>query len=84
MKSEVKINAEIDSLTFRWWDDTAEDFIPLNDDEAIKAFLKRRDYRAKLIDAINMLAGDISEKVGEDLKDVWKRLDDIDRRLKEK
>jgi hypothetical protein len=81
MKSEVNITSEVDSVQFGWWDDKNEDFIPLNDEDAVRDFLKHSDYRSRLIDAINMLAADIAEKVGEDLKDIWKRQDDIERRL---
>jgi hypothetical protein len=82
MKSEVKITSEVDSVHFGWWDDKNEAFISLGDEDAVRDFLKRSDYRTRLIDAINMLAADISEKVGDDLKDIWKRQDDIERRLK--
>lgn len=75
METLKKIDTQTNHLIFGYMD--GEDFIELEDEDFIKEFLKRKDWKEKLIDSINMLIADIKDNVGGDLKDIWERLDKL-------
>jgi len=84
MKTETKVIADIDSLKFGYWNPEDEDFMPVDvtDARALKQAAEALGCSERLLDAIGTLANAISESISGDLKDIWKRLDEIEQRLR--
>ena len=73
-----KIVANLDGLEFGYWDDEASDFV--TDAAEVKAYLGLSD---SAYGSIQMFVSDIKNYVGEDLSDIWKRLELLDRKVHE-
>ena len=76
MKTEIKTIAETDRLVFGYWNTDKDEFIDLSNltaDEGLE-IAEKFGCNPLLIDALNMFAADIADAVGEDLKDIWKRI----------
>ena len=73
-----KIVAELDKLAFGYWDDEGGDFV--TDAAEVKAYLGLSD---RAYDSIDIFVSDIKQYVGEDLSDIWKRLEQLDRKVHE-
>ena len=72
----VKTVAGTDSLVFGYWDNDTEEFVSLtgmSHGEAQAAAIKL-ECSELLLDALVMFAASISEVVGTDLKDIWKKV----------
>ncbi len=74
MKTEVNVVAETDRIEFGYWDEENDTFVPLPADEENAEIAEKFGCTPLLIDALIMLAADINQAVGEDLKDIWKRI----------
>ena len=74
----IKSHIEDDMSELGWWDDGGDTFHPLQSDEAIAEFIKRDDFREKLIDGVDMYLQCLVGTILEDLKDIWERLDRIE------
>ena len=73
----VRIKSETRNLQFGWWDMEAEEFIPIEgmSDEERNQAGELLGCSPVLLDALAMFAETITELVGGDLCDIWKRLD---------
>ena len=74
MKTVKKIEKSIDEIRFGIIDGDAE-FIPITSSKDGKI------TQEELIDAICFLVSEIKSTIGEDLEDIWKRLDNIEEEL---
>lgn len=81
MNTEKEVSTNTDSLIFGYWEDETETFVPLTDEEDVKEFLGRNDWKEKLIDAIEMTVQSISEEVSRDLTEIWERQEKIEKRI---
>lgn len=73
----VTITSETQDLQFGYWDMEGEEFIPIegmNDEERQRA-AELLGCSPVLLDALEMFAETIADRVGMDLRDIWKRLD---------
>ena len=75
MKTQEEIVTETSNSFFGWFD--GDEFIELND-ETTAELLKRKDFKARLIEALKFCFYDLRGAVIEDLNDIWKRLDRIE------
>lgn len=76
MEDEIRKggNMKTENVCFGWFD--GEEFLEM--DEKTKAeLLKRKDFKEKMIEAVEFCFYDLRNAVLEDLEDIWKRLDRI-------
>jgi hypothetical protein len=78
MKTKKAIVTETDSIVFGWLD--GEEFIEMNDGTR-EELLKRKDFRRKLLEALEFIVWDLRTHISTDLKDIWKRLDSLEKRI---
>ena len=76
MKTETKVTAEIDRLVFGYWDEDKEEFVELRTLDSSKEAEIAEIFGCSplLVDALIMLTEGIADAVGQDLKDIWKKL----------
>jgi len=71
-----------DDLKFYYWpspENEKDEPEPIILDEAdIDELVKRPKFKKELLDSINCFVADIQQSVGDDLKDIWDRLDKIE------
>ena len=81
MKVERKVVTAVGSLIFGYWDADAEEFIPVDiaQSDSLKQAVKALSCSEELVDALGTFASLIAELVAEDLLDIWRRLDAIER-----
>jgi len=85
MKTKKKIIKVIDDIEFGFWDDKDGVFITFGNmkNEEIKKLIKSNNFRKKLLDSIDTLKFSIKDCIGRDLKDIWERLDKLEKRIEE-
>ncbi len=76
MKTEVNVVAEIDRLVFGYWDEDKEEFIELRTLDSSKEaeIAEKFGCNPLLVDALIVLTEGIIDAVGQDLKDIWKKV----------
>ena len=79
MKTSKRIDCETERIRFGYFDEEKQEWIDLDSIEEIEKFAKRKDFRTELGNALNELTEMIIECVGSDLRDIWKRLDKLER-----
>lgn len=81
MKTIARITANIDHLQFGYWDMDTEEFVPVDAQhvDELQQAVSKLGTTEELLDALAIFAANISGSIGEDLRDIWKRLDDIER-----
>jgi len=79
MKTSKRIDCETERIKFGYFDEEKQKWIDLDSIEEIEKFAKRKDFRTELGNALNGLTEMIIECVGTDLRDIWKRLDQLER-----
>ncbi len=81
MKTITQIQTEISGLRFGFWDEKAEEFIPLKSGNASshKTAAQHLGCSKEMIEALDILVDSLRDTLTQDLSDIWKRLDDIDK-----
>lgn len=78
MKTERIVQAHVDNVQFGYWNTETNTFVPVNvtrqDDVDIAA--ETLECSKLLIDTLGILTMSITDRVGKDLKDIWRRLDE--------
>jgi transcriptional regulator NrdR family protein len=78
VKTKKTVQAHVDNIEFGYWDMKTQTFMPVdvtlqgNVDAAAKA-IKCSEL---LIDTLGLLTRSIKEQISQDLKDIWRRLDE--------
>lgn len=77
MKTVVtkRILANVQDVQFGYWDNEAEEFIPITDDTVMGDAASRLKCSPELIEAILFLVEHLTSSIHADLTDIWKRLD---------
>ncbi len=78
MRVIKKVHADVDSLQFGYWDMETEKFVPINAERQgeLMGAASALGCTEGLLDALAMFAANISEMVGDDLRSIWRRLDE--------
>lgn len=84
MKKKISIEVESDEIVFGYWNEAEQEFIELQNDEDCAAAAKVLKASPILLDGLVMFADKVKENVTADLRDLWKRLDDLEARLNAK
>ena len=76
METKTVITTHTDRIVFGYWDKDSEEFIelkhlPADDGEEVAKLLGCSPI---LVDALIMLTDTIAQSVGQDLKDIWKKV----------
>ncbi len=81
MKTATKITANIDELQFGYWDMDTERFVPVDAQyvDKLQKAVTKLGVPEELIDALALFAANITSAVRDDLEDIWKRLDRVER-----
>ena len=77
METKSIIRTQSDDIVFGYWDKDNEEFIELNQmltDEKTAEVAEILGCSPILVDALIMLSDSIAEAVGQDLKDIWKKV----------
>ena len=77
MRTEVTVVTETDRLVFGYWDVEADMFVELSDSNNVKEIAdaaEKLGCTPLLVDALVLLTDGIAEAVGQDLKDIWKKV----------
>ena len=79
MRTVTKVSADVDSLRFGYWDMDAEEFVPIDALQAdeLRLAMATLDCSEQLLDALAMFAANISQVVGDDLRSIWSRLNEL-------
>jgi hypothetical protein len=77
----TKIISDIEDLKFGFWDEKKELFIEL-DPENLVSISKALDCSTELVTSLGVFSESLKELVKSDLVDIWKRLSEIDRKVK--
>ena len=84
MKTQVmvKVTSSVQDLEFGIWDTEGDEFISLHgmDTDETTRMAERLGCSTALIDALVMFTEAISDLVGIDLVDIWKRLDKLEQK----
>ena len=80
MKTVERINCETENIRFGYFDEESQNWIDLDNEEKIEKFAKRKDFRTELLSIIENLTENIIEQVRSDLRDIWKRLDQLEKK----
>lgn len=77
MKTEMSVWANVDELQFGYWDMKTEEFVPIDAEkaESLKKAALALGCSERLLDALAMFACSIAQMVGDDLRDVWQKLE---------
>ena len=80
MKTTTVIESETENLCFYLWDDEKDEMIEVEEmsDEEIDKILKRPEIMKLLLKSLLDLVREIRSTVGEDVKEIWKRMDKIE------
>jgi hypothetical protein len=80
MKTTTVIESETENLCFYLWDDEKDEMIEVEEmsDEEIDKILKRPEIMKLLLKSLLDLVREIRSTVGEDVKEIWKRMDEIE------
>ena len=71
-----KVICEMDDLDFGFWDDDSDTFVRLETDPAaVQKHLKLSD---EVMSSITMFVADIKELIGNDIVEIWERLDYVE------
>ena len=77
METNVRTLAHTDNIIFGYWNKDEEEFVELNQmltDEKTAEVAEKFCCSPLLVDALIMLTDSIAEAVGQDLKDIWKKV----------
>ena len=76
MRTEINVVTETDRIVFGYWDEEGDTFVSMSNPstEEKAAIAEMFGCTPLLVDALIMFAADINQAVGEDLKDIWKKL----------
>lgn len=81
-ETRIRIVTNVNRIAFGYWDIDEEKWIePKSTDEVIEAAGKLNCSHA-LVESLMMSVEDLADAIGGDLRDIWKRLDAIEVRLK--
>jgi hypothetical protein len=83
VKTEQKVVAELGDLQFGYFDPELGDWVALDDEEGRQKLLQREDAMDCIIRAVQDLVNDVRELGGQDLSDIWKRIDRLEARLEQ-
>jgi len=82
MKTQRKVTANVDQLQFGYWDMEIEEFVPIDAQyvDQVQKAITELGCTEGLLDALAMFAANIVEMIGDDLRDIWARLDNIEKK----
>ena len=81
METQRKVIALVDSLQFGYWDMEDEEFVPIDEYTVhVNKGVASLGCSEALLIALSMFAEAISETVGADLRDIWARLDSMEKK----
>lgn len=72
------IDANIQSLTFGYWDNETEEFVPVDESTKIEVVAAYLGCTKELVYALWTFAEGIRDLLVDDLVDIWQRLDRIE------
>ena len=79
-KTTIRIVTDTDRIQFRYWSAGEEEWIePMSTDE-IAGAAEKLNCSPVLIEALRMSIESLVAAIGNDLRDIWKRLDAIEAR----
>ena len=80
MRTRTPVATETESLQFGYWDQEAEEFIPIDVGKQadIDLAAKTLDCSKALIETLGVLVESATELIVRDLSDIWKRLDKLE------
>jgi len=76
MRTVTKIKTNTDALQFGYWDADDKEFVPISgmNTRELKEAADILGCSPLLLDALAMMVETISQVVGDDLRDIWRRL----------
>ena len=77
MRTDVRTVANTDRIMFGYWDTDKEEFVELRNSTSVKEVAEAAEKLGcspLLIDSLIMLTDSIAEAVGQDLKDIWEKV----------
>ena len=78
MKITKRIHFEFEDLDrLSYWDEETEKDMPIFDDQEVASFLKRTDWKEKLIGAINSHIEGITASLFQELEQIWQEIESL-------
>lgn len=76
----VRVDSEIEKLQLGWWNDEKEEFTPIEGPTDFEEAATILGCSEKMLESLDMLVDYLKELIGKDLRDIWERLDTLERR----